>query len=55
MGEMAEITELNGKERFSAYLALPTAPATAAIIVIPEVFGINPGIKQKCDRLAADG
>lgn len=55
MGKMAEIAELNGKERFSAYLALPAAPATAAIIVIPEVFGINPGIRQKCDSLAADG
>ncbi len=55
MGKIAEITELSGKERFSAYLALPTAPATAAIIVIPEVFGINPGIRQKCDSLAADG
>mgnify|MGYP000465489656 CR=1 FL=1 len=31
-----------------------TAP-TAAIIVIPEIFGLNAGIRQKCDSWAAKG
>ena len=30
-------------------------PPTAAIIVIPEIFGVNPGIRQKCDKWAELG
>ena len=37
------------------YVAAPAQAARAAIIVVPEIFGINPGIRGKCDRLAADG
>jgi carboxymethylenebutenolidase len=40
---------------FPAYLAAPVGAAKAAIIVIPEIFGVNAGIRQKCDRLANDG
>ena len=39
----------------SLYVAAPAQAARAAIIVVPEIFGINPGIRGKCDRLAADG
>ena len=39
----------------SAYLAAPAAAPKAAIIVIPEIFGVNPGIRQKCDKLAEAG
>lgn len=39
----------------SAYLAAPATSPKAAIIVIPEIFGVNPGIRQKCDKLAAAG
>lgn len=37
------------------YIAAPATPAKAAIIVVPEIFGLNPGIVAKCDKLAAQG
>jgi carboxymethylenebutenolidase len=37
------------------YVAAPASPAKAAIIVVPEIFGLNPGIVAKCDKLAAQG
>jgi carboxymethylenebutenolidase len=55
MGEMVKICALDEDALFPAYMAAPQGPAKAAIIVIPEIFGVNPGIRQKCDRLAADG
>lgn len=55
MGEMVRINALGEDAVFPAYLAEPARAATAAIIVIPEIFGVNPGIRQKCDRLAAEG
>jgi carboxymethylenebutenolidase len=38
-----------------AYVAAPTGTPKAAIIVIQEIFGVNPGIIQKCDTWAAAG
>ena len=38
-----------------AYVAAPADPAKAAIIVIQEIFGVNPGIRQKCDHWASAG
>ena len=55
MGEMIDVTALNGEGIFKAYRADPSGTPTAAIIVIQEVFGVNPGIRQKCDRLAEQG
>jgi len=55
MGEMIDIAALNGEGTFKAYRADPASPPKAAIIVIQEVFGVNPGIRQKCDRLAEQG
>jgi carboxymethylenebutenolidase len=40
---------------FSAYIATPVSPPKAAIIVIQEIFGVNPGIRQKCDTWAKSG
>ena len=40
---------------FPAYVARPTAVPRAAIIVIPEIFGVNSGIVQKCEGWAARG
>jgi carboxymethylenebutenolidase len=37
------------------YVAAPAAPAKAAIIVIPEIFGLNEGIRRKCDGWAEKG
>ncbi|MDF2493920.1 dienelactone hydrolase family protein [Sphingomonas sp.] len=55
MGQMIDIAALNGEGSFKAYRADPAGAPTAAIIVIQEVFGVNPGIRQKCDRLAEQG
>ncbi len=40
---------------FGAYVARPAGTPNGAIIVIQEIFGVNPGIRQKCDKLAAEG
>ncbi len=37
------------------YVARPVSEAKAAIIVIPEIFGVNPGIRKKCEDWAAKG
>lgn len=55
MGEMVKVQALGEDALFNAFMAVPSGDAKAAIIVIPEIFGVNPGIRQKCDRLAADG
>ena len=55
MGDMIKIAALNEDALFPVYLAAPVGAAKAAIIVIPEIFGVNAGIRQKCDRLANDG
>jgi len=49
------IPTLDGAESFTAYVARPDGAPRAAIVVIQEVFGINAGIRQKCDHLAEDG
>jgi len=38
-----------------AYLAAPASTPRAAVIVIQEIFGINAGIRRKCDTLAEAG
>ena len=55
MTEMIAVPTLDGTGTFPAYLAKPQATAKAAIIVIPEIFGVNAGIRQKCDAWAALG
>jgi carboxymethylenebutenolidase len=40
---------------FSAYIAAPEGTPKAAIIVIQEIFGVNPGIRAKCDGWAKAG
>ncbi|MEM7780452.1 MAG: dienelactone hydrolase family protein [Pseudomonadota bacterium] len=55
MSETVSISTLANDAQFGAYLARPEGPAKAAIIVIQEIFGVNPGIQRKCDKLAAEG
>lgn len=55
MGEMIDVAALNDEGSFKAYRVDPSETPKAAIIVIQEVFGVNPGIRQKCDRLAEQG
>jgi carboxymethylenebutenolidase len=49
------ITTLDGSAQFSAYVAEPAGKPRAAIVVIQEIFGVNAGIRRKCDLLAEDG
>jgi carboxymethylenebutenolidase len=48
-----EATDRTG--RFEAYVAEPDGAARGAIVVIQEIFGVNPGIRKKCDGWAAQG
>lgn len=52
---MIEVPTLDGQARFHAYLAEPGGTPRAAIIVIQEIFGVNAGIRRKCDRWAEAG
>jgi carboxymethylenebutenolidase len=45
----------DGSGNFSAYVAEPDGTPRAAIVVIQEIFGVNPGIRKKCDDWAAKG
>ncbi|BDW80945.1 carboxymethylenebutenolidase [Erythrobacter sp. Dej080120_24] len=49
------IPTLEKDSEFGAYVARPGSTPKAAIIVIQEIFGVNTGIRQKCDKLAAEG
>lgn len=49
------IPTLDSDASFTGYIARPQGAAKAAVIVIQEIFGVNPGIRQKCDKLAAEG
>ncbi|CAM3276847.1 MULTISPECIES: dienelactone hydrolase family protein [Sphingomonas] len=49
------IAAAEGDGAFNAYFAAPEGKPTAAIIVIQEIFGVNAGIRRKCDTLAEAG
>ena len=49
------IDSLNGNGSFDAYLAEPDGPPRAAIVVVQEIFGVNEGIRRKCDGWAEQG
>jgi carboxymethylenebutenolidase len=55
MGKMIEITTFDHDGQFGAYLAEPSRAPRGAIVVIQEIFGINPGIRKMCDDHAANG
>ncbi len=46
---MTKIGDMN------AYVAAPATAPKAAILVVPEIFGLNEGIRRKCDGWAAQG
>lgn len=52
---MIAIETLEGGASFNAYAAEPDGRLRGAIVIIQEIFGINKGIRQKCDRLAEAG
>ena len=55
MTETVTISTLEQDANFGAYVARPQGDARAAIIVIQEIFGVNAGIRRKCDKLAEEG
>ena len=52
---MIEIPTLDGEGSFQAYEARPGGEPKAAIIVVQEIFGVNEGIRRKCDHWASLG
>jgi len=56
---MKSYTEINvlggGSEEFLAYTSQPVSAPKAAIIVLQEIFGVNDGIRTKCDEWAKKG
>jgi carboxymethylenebutenolidase len=55
MSETVSISTLDGDGAFACYLARPAGTPRAAIVVIQEIFGVNAGIRRKCDKLAEEG
>jgi carboxymethylenebutenolidase len=53
--DMIDVATLDGGERFQAYLAEPDGSPRGAVIVIQEIFGVNEGIRRKCDHWAGLG
>ncbi len=49
------VDTLAGDGRFSVYRADPAGALRGAIVVIQEIFGVNAGIRRKCDTLAEAG
>lgn len=55
MAGMIAIETLEKDGSFQGYCAEPDGAPRAAIIVIQEIFGVNPGIRKKCDDWAKLG
>lgn len=53
MSEWVELHTSTGPVR--AWLARPDEPPKGAVVVVQEIFGVNPHIRQVTDRLAAPG
>lgn len=55
MSTNAQAPTLDGQGSIPLHVAEPSGTPRGAIIVIQEIFGINPGIRQKCADWAAKG
>lgn len=55
MTETVSIKTFADDGSFAAYVARPAGTPKAAIVVIQEIFGVNAGIRRKCDKLAEEG
>lgn len=49
------IAALGDEGQIPSYVAVPEQATGRAIIVVPEIFGVNAGIRSKCDQWAAKG
>lgn len=54
MGKTLTLKTADGQQ-LSAYLAEPTGPSKGGIVVMQEIFGVNPHIRSVADRYAAAG
>ncbi len=54
MGEEIKIPAKDGSS-FMAYMAKPSRLPAPVVIVIQEIFGVNQGLRDKCDWLASEG
>jgi carboxymethylenebutenolidase len=50
-----EIQAIDGSGSFAAYRTDPAGTPRGAIVVIQEIFGVNEGIRRKCDHFASLG
>ena len=55
MAAFTPVSTLEGDARFDVYVARPEGKPKAAIVVIQEIFGVNEGIRRKCDSWASAG
>ncbi|HEY5380854.1 MAG TPA: dienelactone hydrolase family protein [Acidobacteriaceae bacterium] len=54
MGEWVKVKASDGHE-LSAYVARPEGEALGALVVVQEIFGVNPSIRAAADAYAKDG
>lgn len=54
MSEWVELTAVDG-HKLSAYVARPEGEAKGAVIVVQEIFGVNPSIRAVADAYAKQG
>lgn len=54
MGDVIVLTASDG-HRFGAYEAKPPGKARGGLVVVQEIFGVNPHIRRVADGFAADG
>lgn len=54
MGENIELKAADG-HRFMTYRAEPSGRTVGAVVIAPEIFGVNPHIRSVADGFAADG
>lgn len=50
-----DIAASDGSGVFGGYLALPRSTPAPAVLVLQEIFGVNPHVRAVCDWLAASG
>jgi carboxymethylenebutenolidase len=54
MGEMVQLHAKDG-HTLGAYAVQPGAPATAGLVIVQEIFGVNAHIREVAERYAEDG
>lgn len=55
MADFISLSARDGAGQFTAYAVEPSTKPTAAIVIIQEVFGVNPNIRRICHRWGEDG